>query len=85
MIQHLYTNSVIQNMSQANLDVLYIQLKEAQSDVDYLTEQINIEKLKIQQQCKHEKFRTEDDGDYHRWTYYYVCEACGYETKNKPK
>jgi hypothetical protein len=55
------------------------QLQAARSMIEQLEKELEEEK----KQCKH-NFYVEDDGDYHRKSYYYICTHCNYTTRMKP-
>jgi hypothetical protein len=59
------------------------QLKNQLQAARMMVEQIEQELEKEKKHCKH-AFYVEDDGDYHRRSYYYICMHCDYTTRMKP-
>jgi hypothetical protein len=48
-----------------------------------IVQQLECELEQAKKSCKH-VFMLEDDGDYHKKTYYYICKKCDYVTQMKP-
>jgi len=49
-----------------------------------LENKIEIEEKKLQNLCTDHDFIAEDNNDYHRSGYYYICSKCNYMTTCKP-
>jgi len=62
-------------MSKAKCDSIYEQLRDAEDHVYRLKEEWKVALEEWQNTCTHE-YQREDDGDYHKPRYYYVCKTC---------
>jgi hypothetical protein len=60
------------------------QIREAKEVLRVLEEELAYEKNALQNACSHQ-FVLEDDGDYHRPTYYQVCTTCSFTQPYIPK
>lgn len=65
-------------------DDLNSEIMLAENKVFELKEKYRNEKSKLQALCEHVYMR-EDDGDYHRKGYLYICENCQFVTRKKPE
>ena len=72
------------NQEQAvdRVNALKTQLGELRTKCREVEDQLNKEVETLQRMCTH-NYEAEDDGDYHRPSYYYVCTVCNHFTRNK--
>jgi len=64
--------------------LLWRSLFEAQEIIKDLEKQIANEKQVLQGLCSPHEYFEDDDGDYHRRRYYYVCAKCGHMRTDRP-
>lgn len=71
-------------MSIDNIVSIKHELYLAKCQVRNLEEKLRKEQEELQKICEHD-FIAEENGDYHKFGYYYTCRRCDYFTHIRPK
>ena len=69
---------------QREIDELRHDIREVEDYLIKLKKRLDMKVKTLQECCVHREFFAEDNGDFHRRGYYYVCSECGYLTCSKP-
>ena len=67
------------------VDALRRKVFEMQRNLEDLRTCLKDEEKMLQDMCSHDDFWAEENGDYHRPGYYYICKCCRYLTQYRPQ
>jgi hypothetical protein len=73
--------------SDLKTEIIYIkeELQDAEKHVHNLKQTLKDLQHKLEQVCSHDEFIAEDNGDYHKPGYYYICKNCNLCLIRKPQ